>query len=151
MGLRHTCCGIGLDVEYIQPVNFLSGIDNVRYVVKFVCGELEELGPEGVPAIYRTAINLLNFNSEEVFVGINATLTSPASTGFLGSTGFLLDSLEGQEIDCNDIRNLLGAEFENAPFVSGFLTIDVTTAPPLGTLPRELQVAAVYTTLHQSE
>jgi hypothetical protein len=111
-----------------------------EYAVKFVCGPVPATATAGVvaPGRYFTAINVHNPQTQtvsfrkKVAVALPKQQPGPVSQ-FVAAT---LGPDQAFEIDCPDIRDILGPVPINTAFLKGFVVIQS---------PVELDIVAVYT------
>lgn len=154
--------GASLDVETISPKKIapLAGPAHLVYSVKFLCGTIQsdadvpqfpETGaPLLVPGTYLTVINIHNPNprpSATADIPLTfrkkALITNPQGEDRGKVSDFFVDTLksnEGLEIDCGNIKTLLGDPTSDLKlkFLKGFVVIEVKH-------PLTLDVVAVYT------
>ena len=145
--------GVNLDIDPVVPI---EGPNNrLVYPVKFICGNFMPqvmagaTDPDGPlsPGTYLTAVNIVNpiDSAGDASLDIRATQTfiqDPGNgSGIVGApVTKTLAPYHGLEIDCGDIRDLLGNPTEL--FLKGFVLIE-TTQP--------LSVVPVYTVQNVEE
>jgi hypothetical protein len=139
--------GVSIDVEPVSPKRVrLGGQALLSYAVKFLCGTIPhsdadpQQPPPGaplVPGTYLTAVNIHNPQGKEVRFRKKAVIANPQGQP-RGRIGQLVDESlkpdEALEVDCDNIKQLLGAP--TAGFMKGFVVI---------LSPVELDVVGVYT------
>lgn len=123
-----------------------DGKPTALYPAKFVCGQISErrVGdtageePPVKPGNYATAINVHNFQNEDVTLWIRPSFaTIDRGSGFTGSVVTrTLEPHESIEIDCREIAEFGGRETAAAQFLKGFVTLRSSA---------EIQVTGVYT------
>ncbi len=149
--------GVSIDVESIAPLRTgfvrFFGFGQLVYSVKFLCGTiLPDLTPNQfpspepanqyllVPGAYLTAVNIHNPHRSRVTFRKQAVIVNPQRKprGKIGtSVTETLGPNEGVEVDCEDIKKLLGVQtLLLNDFIQGFVVI---------TTSRLLAVTAVYT------
>jgi len=123
------------------------------YPVKFVCGfiPVEALGeasppppnePPVKPGNYATAINLYNFQSQDVKFTKNAVIANPQGQPSGATSPVFIERLGAGlalEVDCSDITKMLSRSEGGVSlpaFIKGFVVVES---------PVDLQVVAVYT------
>lgn len=136
--------GGNIDIDPIVPIE--GSDDRLVYPVKFVCGDFmpeiiaEASDPEAPlsPGTYFTAINIVNpiDGAGDATLDIRATQTftqdSGSGDGIVGSpVTETLAPFHGLEIDCSDIRELLGDPLDL--FLKGFVLVETTQ--PLSVVP----------------
>lgn len=120
------------------------------YPVKFVCGTipvdaLDTQKPPSEPPVkpgnYATAVNLYNFQVQDVKFSKKAVIANPQGQPSGASSRVLTERLGAGlalEVDCSDITRMLSRAVESPlpAFIKGFVVIES---------PAELQVVGVYT------
>lgn len=141
----HLATGKFVDEGYTEPPEPIHPVPEpitdfpFLYPVKFICGTMEQWG-EGPLAFgnYATAINVHNFTERSIKAVKKVVLTFPPGGQEPGEITrfyeFELGPDQALEIDCYDIRKMVGIEYPD--FIKGFVVILSSD---------ELDVVAVYT------
>lgn len=97
-----------------------SGIQDITYAAKFVCGSIPDDNGPLRPGHYDTAISILNKQNYEINVLWNAVINDgPISNSILKT----LDSAKSTGITCRNIKDIFGITAKE--IVEGFVVIKV--------------------------